>query len=381
LSNVIPHEVKEKLPATIMKEDWNKRAKSFWIYETKNGNLIKRLDSIVIPYTDSGFISLGSKVSNDDDKLITASGSIVKKADGTKLAFADEVTSPRNLYYAPFCFSGDSNNIIVPLLGGGYIHGFIYGVLAEEIDIQSNKLKNVYAYSDYDKVKEYVSKGNSYKGFMHFGPIETLARSGDGKYLALLGNSYHFALFETETGKVVSYKRATRDDAAIDACYGFFVLNYDGSMLAYSCSSPNNSHPKSVKLVADNKGDFRFNEPRGCKVVIKDTKTAEIKTTILTPDPLIITSIAFSKNNKYIATGTIWGHVFVWNTSNGKLVKRFSLEKNHRDLKNMTKTITSFYKDSDEIITVYLERHNKSGYVYKYKISNNNKEKLFDFPP
>jgi WD40 repeat protein len=374
MANIIPDEIQAKLPAHIMDEDWKKRTKSFWIYDTKNGNLIKRLDSIVIPYTSSGFVLVADKDGNE--KLIDGSGSTMKKTDETKLSFVDDVFPFHGRRYAQFCFSADSNSIITQITGSG--SDFHYGVLAEKIDIQSKELKSIYVYSDYNKVKERISRG-----FGYFGPIKAISRSGDGKYFAALGGSSNLVLFETATGKVVAVQRENENEYDIkDAfCYGCFVLNYAGALVALQCSSPMGSHLQSEKLVADTKGDFGFHDPRGCRVIILDTQTAKLKTEIITPDPLIITSIAFSKDDKYIATGTIWGHVFIWNVSNGKLVKRFSLAKNHGNLKNMTKTIIGFYKDTDEIITVYLERQNKSGYVYKYKISNNDEEKLFDFPP
>jgi WD40 repeat protein len=373
MTNVIPDEVQAKLPAHIMNEDWKKRTKSFWIYDTKNGNLIKRLDSIAIPYTSSGFVLVGGK-DGKENRLIDGSGTIMKKTDETKFSFVDDVFPFHGQRYAQFCFSDDSNSVITQITGSG--PDFHYGVLAENIDIKSNELKNIYVYSDYANVKERIPHG-----FGYFGPITAISRSGDGKYLAALGGSSNLVLFETATGKVVTVRRENGYDIKDAFFYGCFVLNYTGALVAIQCSSPTGSHPQSKKLVADTKGDFNFYDPRGCRVIILDMKTAKVKTEILTPDPLIITGIAFSQDSKYISTGTIWGHVFVWNVSNGKLVKRFSLEKSHRNLKNMTQTITSFYKDTDEIITVYLERQNKSGYIYKYKISNSNEEKLFDFPP
>jgi WD40 repeat protein len=371
MPNIYPDKILEIMPLDIMSNDWVKRYKSFWIYDTKSGNFVKRIDSVVIPYTTTGIITLGSKVCKDD-VLIEGSGAAIKKTDGTEIGFAQNVAFI-GTGYSPFCFSSNSEELITPLTGG-FSNGFQYGVLAESINIKTNELKNIYVYSDYELIKAELSKGTGY-----FGPVTAVARSGNGKYLALQGNLHNFTLFETDTGKIITAKRST--DFRNYNC-GCFCLNYSGSLVARQSSQPSwEIIQQTQKLLAAYKKDFNFGDGRGGRVIIHDTDTMEIKVEVLVPIPLIVTSIAFSQNDKYIVTGTIWGHVFVWDISNGKLMKHFSLDKKLKDSKNITKTIVGFYKDTDEIVVTYLERNNKSGYVYKYKISNDNETKLFDFPP
>jgi WD40 repeat protein len=351
-------EIKDKLPKKFLENDWSKKRTSFWIYDIQKGEIIKILDTVALPYSNTtDRIILDSKFIKDAN-LFKESGVIIEKLDTKRddLFYIDLMVDSGHFEQpnAHFCFSKNSNELITWLLGNSIVgNRYATGVLAEKIDIQSNDLKQVYVYSDYNEVREWVARGVGY-----FGPITNLSRSGNGKYLALMGLHRHFALFDQNTGKVIFAQRTNYHWGVQDGC---FKLNYDGSLVACQTSLPI-THKQ-------------------CRVVIFETKTAKPQFEIITPDPLFIKDIAFSQNNQYIVLGTIWGHVFVWDIKSRKLIKQFSLSENNNNTENISTTIVNFYKGTDEIIAVFLEQYNKSGQVYKYKISDGKAEKLFDFPP
>jgi WD40 repeat protein len=375
LPNIRSDVVRAKLPEEFFMGDFLKRGRSFWIYDTQRGTLIKRLDAVAIPYTDSGHLVLDEAVppdpTNRDQKygshLYLDRGIWLEKPDGTRIGFAATVVG-EEASYAPFGFSKDSKELITIL--GRVSIGLGRGLLAESIDIQSNKLKRTYFYSDYEELR---ARGEQ----SFFVMARDISISGDGKYLALIGQFAYVALFDVGTGKVISAKEIdSADDTHFTGC---FKLNHSGSIVACQTVSPN-THPMSKKLL-NSTIDYRFTDIRGCRVVILDAITTRKKIEILTPDPLIITDVAFSKDDKYIATGTMWGHVFVWTTSNGQLVRRFSLAKDYKDTKDRPTTVIGFCENSDDLIAVYIERYNKSAQVYKHRVSDDHKEKLFVFPP
>lgn len=370
LPSKMPQEIKNKLPKEFLENDCSKRTKSFWVYDIQDSKLIRQLDTVVVPYIENSGHILGDVAVSSNDKTDDKDPTGAKKINSKHIVFADKTVKSDYLSpYAPFCFSGDSESLVTWILRDSSEN--FHGVLAEAINIKSNDLQQLYVYSD---VAEEMSKWR----VGTFDPMQYFASSGDGRYLMFYGFGHHFGLFDADTSKVIYVQQPLY---ALATAHGCFKLNYDGSLGVYQTSSIKTTHPKSIELISGDDGDFDYRDLRGCRAVIFDTKTTKIKFEIFTPDPLIITDIAFSKDDRYIAAGTIWGHVFVWNVEDRKLIKHFSLSNNQSDMKDMTTTVIGFYKDTDEIIAAFIERYNKSAQIYKYKVSTDKSEKLFDFPP
>ena len=344
----VPVEIGEAFPEVFSVENFKKYQTRFSIYNAKNGSFLKDLIVVKQPYTSSGeLVTLEDAM--DYEKLIEATGAIVKKRDGTIIAIADRVKG-RRASFAPFAFSQDSSSVIT-ILSGGFLNGYSSGVLGEKLNIQDNKLDAIYSCCKFEDETELAPVSEE---------VTALALSGDGRYTVMVGDSNQYALFETETGKILCAKKIPRGPGAAMFFQDCLVVNKDGSLFAWQGASPN-SYSKAKQLKDRKTNGVPYYTGKGCSVAVLNSQTGEPLHEFLTPDPLIVTSIAFSHDGQYLAAGTLFGHVFLWDIMEGKLSKHFKM--NHPDIK---KTVIGFKDKEDELVAVFFEKTSQKVLVHEW---------------
>lgn len=360
----LPEKIRKILSESVLSQhrNYSDPSTGFLVFNAQTGDYIKRVGVVPIPYTSTSRLISRSDIP-DFEKLLAQSGAYVKVKDGVYAALADKVVI-KDRAYASFRFIDDSGSIICGVTATPF-RGFTKGVLAESIDILTGELKKIYIYECHEGDPDYNLH------IPEFGPIKAIEKSGDGNRIVLMGGSFHdIVLFDTQTGRVISAARREEKgptDVRLQRALNFagcLCMNHDGTLLARQGTS---SSSQRVRDILEKREGDRFNKmcnfPKGCSVAIQDTMTAKVVYMLETPDPLIITDMSFSKDGKYLAAGTIWGHVFIWDMKTGKMVKHFCAPNG-----STIATMVAF--SQDKIVAIATESFGEKGSIFKWNFSD-----------
>lgn len=345
----ISQEMLDAFPEVYTKDAMAMEMKRFSIYSVKDGTLLTHVTS-----TPQAYTSTGRMVSLEEAANYEKLGG---KTEFDEQVYVSELVTTKNELYESFEFSHDSDSLVTVLAGS---LGYRSGLLGEKLNMKNSELETLYVCSDFEDVAPGTPVSHE---------VSALTLSGDGKCVAMVGGSDQLALFDLETGKVLCARQIRLEHRFT----GLLTLNKDASLLAWQVSSPF-EYKKERQIKRNHTRGVPYYTLRGCGVVLLNPQTGELIHEFLTPDPLMITSLAFSHDERYIAAGTLFGHVYLWDVKTGELARHFSV--NNRTVK---KTVVGFTEQDNDLVAVFIGDTAQNVLVQKWNLETSKRTASYYF--